>query len=139
MVNAIARSRVRPERAEAIVRRIEELYGNNDMAARPDVVCYNALLNAFGWSNSTKGKAKRCFDIYLDMRKLYESGRNLDVKPDIITCNSILNACAFEDAVSETESAIVMEVVAKTLEDFQSAAPNFGWPNFLTYSHVLLT
>jgi hypothetical protein len=105
---------------------------------QPDVVSYNAVINAYGWS-SAKGKSKKCFEIYKTMLESYESGRNRDAKPDIITCNSVLNACAYENAVlTEADRAEIMEISIQTLEEFQSAAPTFGWPNYLTFSHVLL-
>lgn len=136
-MNAIARSRVRPERAEAIVQRLstENKFSNSNL--RPDVVLYNALLNAYGWS-SMKGKAEKCFQLFKTMLSLYESGENLDLKPDIITCNSVLNACAFEIAESKDERAAVMDIVVRTFEVFQSSAPSFGWPNHITYGYVLL-
>ena len=136
VVNAIGRSRVNPQRAEATIDRIDQLYQLGDKDVRPDVVSYNALLNAYGWSNE-RGKAKKCFEIYKRMLKLYKSKLNIDAKPDIITCNSILNACAFDTPGTDTERAEIIDIVVQTLEDFQSSAPAFGFPNSLTYSHVL--
>lgn len=136
VVNAIGRSRVNPQRAEATINRIDQIYKLGDKDVRPDVVSYNALLNAYAWSNE-RGKAKKCFEIYKRMLKLYDSKLNRDMKPDIITCNSILNACAFDTPGTDMERAEIIDIVVQTLEDFQSSAPAFGWPNSLTYSHVL--
>jgi hypothetical protein len=72
------------------------------------------------------------------MIELHDSRRNLDAKPDIITCNSVLNACAFENAHSESERATIMDVVAKTLDIFQASAPKYGYPDHSTYAQVLL-
>ncbi len=104
---------------------------------QPDVVLYNALLNAYGWS-SIKGKAEKCSQLFNKMLSLYQSGENRGVKPDIITCNSVLNACAFEVAETQEERAAVMKIVVQMFEFFQSSAPTFGWPNHITYGYVLL-
>lgn len=136
VVHAIARSRTLPERAERIVNRLERMYETGDGDIQPDVVCYDALINAFGWSNQ-KGKSLKCFEIYQKMLHLYKSRKNPDVKPDIITCNSILNACAYDDAETAAEHAVIMNVTVQTLEDFQSRAPTFGRPNHITYANTL--
>jgi hypothetical protein len=68
---------------------------------------------------------------------LYRSRKNPDAKPDIITCNSVLNACAFEDAETPSEHAAIMNVAVQILEDFQSAAPSFGRPNHVTYANTI--
>jgi translation initiation factor 2B subunit (eIF-2B alpha/beta/delta family) len=137
VVHAIARSRTAPERAERIVSRLERMYESGDGDVQPDVVCYDALINAFGWSN-LKGKAQKCFDIYQKMLYLYQSRKNPDAKPDIITCNSVLNACAFDQATTESERQAIMAVAVQTLEHFQSSAPKFGRPNHITYANLLL-
>jgi hypothetical protein len=136
VVHAIARSRALPERAEQIVNRLEQMYESGDSDVQPDVVCYDALINAFGWSNQ-KGKSLKCFEIYEKMLHLYRSRKNPDAKPDIITCNSVLNACAFEDAETASEHAAIMNVAVQILESFQSAAPTFGRPNHITYANTL--
>jgi hypothetical protein len=136
VVHAIARSRTQPERAEQIVNRLEQMYESGDGDIQPDVVCYDALINAFGWSNQ-KGKSLKCFEIYEKMLHLYKSRENPDAKPDIITCNSVLNSCAFEEAETASEHAAIMNVAVHILEDFQSATPTFGRPNHITYANTL--
>jgi hypothetical protein len=68
-----------------------------------------------------------------------ESGKNPDLKPDITTCNSLLNACAFEISDSEADRAAAMEIAIQSFEAFQAAAPTYGWPNHITFSNMLLT
>lgn len=135
-IHAIARSRTRPERAEAIMERIETRYASGDKDVQPDCVCYDALINAFGWSD-VKGKSVKCYEIYQTMMELYKSRTNVLARPDIITCNSVLNACAFDHADSDDERASILNIVARTLEEFQSSAPKFGWPNHLSYAFAL--
>jgi hypothetical protein len=104
---------------------------------KPDVVSYNAVINAYGWSKE-KGKSIKCFEILKKMVNLHESGKTIDAKPDIITCNSVLNACAFETARTDSERAEIMDIIVQTLEIFQMAAPKYGYPDHSTYSQVLL-
>lgn len=104
---------------------------------KPDVVFFNTLINAYGWSTQ-KEKAAKCYEFLNIMFDLYESNQNVDCKPDIVTANSVLNACAFEKANSEDERKAIMDIVVNTLEIFQSVAPLYGNPDHATYAHVLL-
>ena len=72
------------------------------------------------------------------MMDAFELDKNPNVKPDIITFNSLLNACAFEKADSEADRAATIEVAIRSLEAFQARAPKYGWPNHVTYSKMLL-
>lgn len=85
VIKAIARSKLGPERAEAILKRMEILgdkKGDNELKA--DVVCYNAVLNAWGWSEEPD-KVARSQQLFDQMLKLYKSGSNKYAKPDQIT------------------------------------------------------
>lgn len=137
VINAIAKSGADPRRAENILDKILEQTKAGNLEVRPDVVSFNAVINAFGWSEM-KGKSKKCFDILQKMLELSESGENSTARPDIITCNSILDACAFEKGIDEDETEKIMEIVVQTLEIFQTNAPLFGYPDHVTYSKVLV-
>ena len=137
MVHAIARSRQDPERAESILQELEQAFQDGASTVQPDVVIYDAVINAFGWANNYAGKAEKCVEIFERMVELYESGRNMDSKPDIITCNSILNACAFEKATTTEEHDRIVETVVRILEEFQARAPEFGTPNHTSYSTAI--
>jgi len=136
VIHAIARSRIHPERAEEIMDRVEKRFEAGDTDVKPDCVCYDALINAYGWSDM-KGKSRKTYEIYQQMLDLYKSRKNILARPDIITCNSVLNACAFDQADSAEERAAIMDIVARTLEDFQASAPKYGWPNHLSYANTL--
>jgi hypothetical protein len=118
------------------VNRLEYMYESGDGDIQPDVVCYNALINVVGRS-SQKGRSLKCFKIYEKMKHLYKSRKNPDAKPDIITCNSVLKACAFEEAETASEHDAIIYVAVQVLEDFQSVAPNFDSPNHITYANTL--
>jgi hypothetical protein len=142
VIHDIARSRSDPERAERIVRRMEQQGGGGDKAwdpsLLPDVVCYDALINAYGWSR-VPGRSRKCYDIFQAMLESYRSGSNDLAKPDIITCNSVLNAVAFEPARTSEDRMERMRLTVDAFETFQGSAPDFGWPNHLTYAHMLLS
>ena len=136
-INAIGRSGKNPDKAAAILKRIEELARDGDKAVRPDVVCYNAVINAYGWSDHP-GRAMKCYSILKHMVELFDSGENMLARPDIITCNSVLNACAFDEPKTEAEREDIMKVMVDTLEMFQKQMPKFGYPDHATFAQVLL-
>ena len=72
------------------------------------------------------------------MLTLFKSKENLDAKPDLITLNSLLNACAFSAANDKEESAEAVEIAIKAYELYQAEAPLFGVPNHLTYGSMLM-
>eukprot|EP00980_Cylindrotheca_fusiformis_P011892 scaffold2830_cov131-Cylindrotheca_fusiformis.AAC.13 len=137
VINAIARSRTKPQRAEALLSKVQETFEIEKKGLKPDVVSFNALINAYGWSDE-KDKAKKCFQILNNMLDLVQSRKNAAAKPDIITCNSVLNACAYSEASSECDRAELMKIVVQTYEIFQAAAPSYGYPDHNTYGLVLL-
>lgn len=118
--------------------RLEALHEAGELDIQSDTVCYNAVINAWGWSGEEL-KSQRAHRLYLRMMDAFESGNNPNVKPDIITCNSILNACAFETAKSDADRAVTMDIAIQCLEAFQAPAPKYGWPNHSTYANMLLT
>lgn len=147
VVHAIARSRTNPERAERLVQRLEGLYngaksGGNQRARSDaiqlDVVCYDALLNAYGWSKDYPRKTQKCFEIFQHMVELYKSGQNREAKPDIITCNAILNSAAYADAANEMERDEIMEIAVRTADFFSSANGEYGRTNHMTFLNLLL-
>jgi hypothetical protein len=136
VINAISKSRVDPERAERIVDGMERRYEAGDKDVQPDAFCYGALINAFGWSDYD-GRALKCHSIYRKMLELHKTRRNVNAKPDIVTCNSLLNACTHDSATTTQEKGAIMDIVVQTLENVESNAPKLGWPDHLTYAHVL--
>ena len=72
------------------------------------------------------------------MLQLYKTRENVDAKPDLITLNSLLNACAFSNAEDEEESAEAVQIAIDAYEMYQAEAPIFGVPNHLTYGTMLM-
>jgi len=173
-ITAVARSKVRPDRAEEILRRMEDSYdkGINGDDARPDVVCFNAVMNAWAWSGDDDGdeggendgdedgdnegdnegdsessdagegggarKALRANAHYERMLNLYESGTNVAAKPDLISCNALLSACAHSRTEDDNERAALVDVCVSALGRVQERKPELGRPNHVTYSTALL-
>lgn len=127
LINAVARSKERPERALAMLEKMRAV----DVEA--DSICYNAVINAYGWSNVV-GKEEYAFQVLMDMLQ-----PDSNVKPDIITANSVLHCCAFAVTDSEAHKEKVMECAIKTLEIFTCDTPLYGWPDHITFSNMLLT
>eukprot|EP00957_Ditylum_brightwellii_P086204 6559144-Ditylum_brightwellii.AAC.1 len=51
---------------------------------KPDVVSFNTIINAWGWSD-TAHKAQRVWKICPKMKELYENGASNNARPDLIT------------------------------------------------------
>lgn len=113
------------------------MYESGACDYQPDVICYDALINAFGWS-AVRGKGREAYKIYRKMLHLFETGSNRSAKPDIITCNSVLNACAYDTADTPLERAELIDIVVTTFEDFQANQAKFGRLNHVTYATVLI-
>ena len=135
VVNAIGRSHKFPERAKAIVDRLElsHLEKSAGIDVKPDVVCYNALINAYGWSDAEE-RSRKSFEILKHMVSLFESGRLPDAKPDTVSFNSVLNACAHETKHSDSES--IMKIVVQVFE-LLNGSTEYGRPDQRTYVQVL--
>lgn len=72
------------------------------------------------------------------MLHLYKRKESLDAKPDLITLNSLLNACAFSNVHDKEEASEAVDIAIKAYELYQSEAPLFGVPNHLTYGTMLM-
>ena len=118
------------------MKRLEQSY-EAGQGIQPDTTCYNALLNAFGWATDYPSKAQKCCEILEHMVQLYQTGQNVDAKPDLITCNSVLNAAAFSPVPKDpAESEEIMEIAVRTADLF--AAGDYGHINHVTFVNLLL-
>lgn len=96
VLNAFAscRDNDAPIRAEALLRRMEIMAQSKQhgKAAVPDATSYNTVINAWARSGRTD-KAKRALFLLSKMDGQYHRGSKRP-KSDIISFNSVLNACA---------------------------------------------
>jgi PPR repeat len=143
VVNAIGRSHKDPERAQKIVDRVESTYlqsvNTDQRPPTPDVSFYNALINAYGWSDMT-GRSHKSFQVLQHMIDL-SKGRDLPrARPDIISYNSVLNACAYEKTTSQADSDEIMKIVIEIFENLTSNTKRRGSPRPQpkTYTQVLI-
>mmetsp|Transcript_19775 Transcript_19775/g.28865 ORF Transcript_19775/g.28865 Transcript_19775/m.28865 type:complete len:175 (-) Transcript_19775:1252-1776(-) len=70
------------------------------------------------------------------MVELYESKENVEAKPDLISLNSLLNACAFTDRRDEKAAAAAVDIAIKAYELFQKE--EYGKLNHLTYGLMIM-
>ena len=132
VVKAIARSHKAPDRAKAILDRVES---STDKEVKADVVFYNAVVNAYGWSD-VEGRSRESFEILKHMISLFESGKLADAKPDTVSFNSVLNACAHEQTKDRSTSDNIMKIVVEAFELLNNS-PQYGRPDQRTYVQVL--
>lgn len=143
MLSAWAKSGARgaPERAEAILRKMDELSKVDDFVA-PDNISFNTVLHAWARSNS-KWAAKRAESILRHMDKLHEAGTS-NIQPDTVTYSTCINAWARaaayhtfneRDGISPARNA---EAILHRMEDvYQTGANPRAKPNLLVYNTVL--
>ncbi|KAG7362237.1 PPR: pentatricopeptide repeat domain containing protein [Nitzschia inconspicua] len=144
VVNAVGRSHKEPDRAQKIVDRLETKYlqfieTGGRRSPKPDTLFYNALINAYGWSD-VKSRSKKSFAVLQHMIHLYQSGDLREAKPDIISYNSVLNACAHESTETQAERDEIMKIVTEIYEDLTSRTKGCGFarPKQTTYAQVLM-
>ena len=94
VIDAWAKSgdRGAPQRAEAVLESMQELYkaGNSDV--KPDTISFNSVLSA--WAKiGNRGAAERAESILKRMQELHEGGYP-DVKPNTISFSSVISAWA---------------------------------------------
>ena len=163
-LGAWAKSGVRgaADRAEAILRKMDQLSKERDTVVRPDNISFNTVLHAWSRSDSKWG-AKRAEAILKHMDKLYaasksksksnsNSNNNDDddnvnvvvVRPDTVTYSTCINAWAraaashnFDqnDGISPARNA---EAILRRMEHVYQTGTNLrAKPNLLAYNTVL--
>ena len=81
-----------PERAEAVLLRLEKLWRSGNEKVKPNTILYNVVIDA--WAKSGRREApKRAEDILQHMERLNQQGHK-DVRPDTISYGAVINALA---------------------------------------------
>lgn len=87
----------RTQRATAILERFEQLAGDGKTQklgdGRPTFKTYNALIDAYAKSDD-EDSVEKCLALIGRMTRLHSSGQNPFVKPERITYNGAIDACA---------------------------------------------
>lgn len=118
----------KPERAEDIIKRMEELYTAGDKDINPNISCYNSLINAYAKSNR-KDSSKMAEDV---LRRIDEANKNKDIHllPNIVTYTSCLDALARSGDVDRVKRAEAL---------FERITENKPSNNAIAIWNVLLT
>ena len=108
-----------------------------------DTITCNALINAWGWSNEHAIKAKEAYKIYIAMKnKHHQNNNDSIIKPDLITINSVLNACAFTKTNDDIIKKDALDIAIKLYEEITSSSSSSNTfdikPNDTTYGTMIL-
>lgn len=93
-----------PQRAQALIERMETAYNDGDKEMKPDIIAYSNLLNCY----TSQRMTKEAEALLLKVEKLYSEGY-LQKGPDTIFYSSVLNAIAQsgdEDAFQRAEALL---------------------------------
>lgn len=132
VMNAYAKSYdckpIAANRVEKLLRTMERLYAEGDIAMKPNLIAYNTAINAF----------VRCPDIQAPYRAgaIVQRMIAFDVTPDVVTYNSLINVWAKSSDSSAGQRAIeILEEMYKLEES--SSGRNLMKANVNTYNSVL--
>jgi pentatricopeptide repeat protein len=116
------------DRAEALLREMEERYsaGGGDeeqQTVKPNIVTHTNVIQALKRSR-IKNKAQTAWDLFQSTLRAYKNG-NEDVRPNVITINSVITACAFTVGDDQTRERAVKLALAAVVEmERQEITPN---------------
>ncbi len=117
------------ERADCIVRQMEELYESGDLEASPDVFHYTILLSAWARSGSPRA-ADRCLQILTHMYERTKAGFD-NVKPNVRTYNAVL------DCLSKSRKEDVAEQLLYHMLDLYRRGDNASKPDAFSFNCVI--
>ena len=134
-LDSLAKSKERgsADRAEQLLLRIEKLYQVGYYQEKPDVVSYNAVLNAWAKSRERHQCAQRAETLLQKMEERYACG-DKDMKPNVISFNCVLNAFANS---SQRGSAQRAEEMLHQMEEMYLAGNKNVKPNKVSYHSVM--
>jgi hypothetical protein len=135
-INAWAKSRARDsaERAERLLFQLEKRFKEeSQFDLQPDIHSYSTVVNA--WARSVAyGKAERAQEIYKHMMDLFRAG-NMQVRPNIVIYNALLNACAYTVGSDVQEQTRAIEIASETFREIEQSP--FCHPDQVTYGTFL--
>lgn len=117
------------QRAEEVVRRMEDLYERNELAAPPDTYHYTILINTYARSAENPAQAaRRVLEILVYMVELVNNGFS-SCRPNTRTYNSIMDCLTRAGELQRAEELLYYMLGLYQRGD-ASAAPNnhsFNW------------
>jgi len=134
-----------PQRAEEILKYLDDLHKAGDESLRPNAYCFAAAINA--WSKSVeKDKVKRAWNILKYMQELHKSG-DIDEGPNVFIYTSVLNTACYpcikgnEEEVQEAKKEafeVALSVYEEILESEHVRPNHVTYGAFLNACHRLL-
>jgi len=91
------------ERAEALLRRMEEMHASGNKSVKPDTVSYTTVIDAWSKSGNKAVAGERADALLKSMDDMFLSG-NEDVKPNAFTFTACLNAFAVSNDPTRAEA-----------------------------------
>ncbi|KAL7489538.1 hypothetical protein ACHAW6_015211 [Cyclotella cf. meneghiniana] len=115
LINALAKSGDggSAARAEEILAIMEQRFQSGDKSFKPNTRSHTSVIDA--WAKSGEpGAARRAEQILENLKSLYESTGDPDIKPNVYTANAVMNACAFTK--HEADRAEALDMAFRTFE-----------------------
>ena len=113
-----------PQRAEAVLMRLEKLWKSGNEQVKPNTILYNSVIDA--WAKTGRREApQRAEAILQQMEELYRQG-NEDVCPNTICYSSVINAWAKsrEKGAAQRAEAILDHMLKLQEAGQQDCRPN---------------
>jgi len=133
VINAYSKSRRddAPKQALAILEGMISAYKmtNNDKI-RPDVITYTAVIDA----HARRGDYEGAMKVFMMQANDYKKEDNIFAKPNIITFNTMINACSKSDRDDIPETA---EQILTIIDVWHGRKDLQEGPNTITYSGVI--
>ena len=92
LINALAKSGDGPSaaRAEEILQVMEQRYAAGDKSFKPNTRSHTSVIDAWAKSGEA-GAARRAEQILENLKALYDSTGDTDIKPNVYTANAVMN------------------------------------------------
>lgn len=132
--NTVISAIVRNGTAESIVSAknvlLQQMVKNNVM---PDVVSFTTLMRGVARSNM-RDKANQAQHILRSLQEFYKTG-NDDIKPNILSYNTVLNACAFSGHYGISTKKEAFLIAISTYNEIRNC--EYVEPDSVTYGSML--
>lgn len=137
IISALAKSHEEGSEIEAekILKRMEVL-SKNDVYShlKPDFITYSTVISALGKSES-RNSAEKAESILFRMEKLYQEG-NRDLRPDVVTWTSVVDAWAMEKNADKDTSNRAQRLV-DAMKERATNGQLYLQPNLHTYTSLI--
>ena len=148
-----------PQKAERILRYMDEQSEKGNMGLSPNVYCFTSksiwvpcffflrdalsnlvplnhvlLATIHAWAKSTeKNRAKCAYELLQHMTKRYLENYSTRVKPNVVAFTAVLNACSYPMDDSERQESF--HIAQRTMDELSCGV--YDKPNFLSYAAFL--